>query len=197
MEDPALLVPQRAASGRQCLHLPVSSAGKGWHWGFSPTCKIILLEQNYYSCLQQPEEVSFVYYSCLGKQVTMLITCCFSVSPYIRKLTVILCSKELSKSLGQVRGKERFLWGGIAEIVLLFWHNIPMFFHWEETYLLKKLPNRFPLELFALQQGFSGSARRVNKMKDLTNSLAPCAVPLISTGNIWPLAIFRVLLVSI
>lgn len=82
-----------SAAGSACLR--VFSEEKGRQRGFpiTTTIEIILLEQNYFLHLQQP--VRLVCYSWLGKQVTTLTARCSSVSPHVRKLTVILCSKEV------------------------------------------------------------------------------------------------------
>ena len=73
----------------------------------------------------------------------------FSVSSYqkINSYLVFKRSIVTGKSLSQARGRECFLRGGTAEINFLFQHNILTFFHWEDSYLLKKLPNRVYLEL--------------------------------------------------
>lgn len=145
MGDPAWLLPWVSCQLQAVLVCVFSQRERaGQRVGFFPPCDIPFKrktsfficsnQKNFEACLLPVAQKASYY------DGHLLL---FSVSSY-EKVTSHLMFKSriaVGKSFSQVRGKECFLWGGNAEFYFLFQLNMPVFFHWGDTSLLKRLWN--------------------------------------------------------
>lgn len=120
--------PEEAVSCRQCLSVCfLGGEGQGKELGFFHHVKYLLRGKLIFMSAAIRRTVRPVCYSWLKKQVTMLATCCSSVSPHMRKLPAILCSRaellwashlvkwgERSASCGEGMQKSAFFFGLIC-----------------------------------------------------------------------------------
>lgn len=145
MGDPAWLLPWGSCQLQAVLVCVFSWRGRaGQRVGFFPPCEIPFKRKtNFYVCSNQKNCEGCLLLVAQKASYYAGHLLLFSVSSY-EKVTSHLMFKSrvaVGKSFSQVRGKECFLWGGNAEICFLFQLNMPVFFHWGDTYLLKQLWN--------------------------------------------------------